>query len=450
MSARSQVTALLAIITEAAYSALGAYEESGTPTPTLNDVDGHALDNAFDTIRLKKIISKLEGACEQLCTTLSPPSHTIMNRAQDFGWACLRVAVKQRFADELLGLPSGLHINELSERVHVHPMKLGSVLRVLAARHCFREVSPNVFANNRLSISLVSDKSLSAMVDLLTHAGGQPHAALLADYLVDPEYGHSLSMDKALYQYANKEKWTHGMTFYEFLQLKENQGYRQVMMKAMISMNQTIGSLSALPAYPWSEVRSVCDVGSGMGGFSRALLDAFTHIHVAQFDLPPTIAIAKQQWPDGYRNRTTFIEGDFLMEIPALNYDVYYLRNILHNWTDEKVVTILKVVRAAMGPQSRVLVHDHVLRHMSPPSETDSDGLDLAPEPMLPNYGAGAIRLYHQDLTMMMVYNSKERSTNETIKLGKDAQLRVVKVYDLAEMCLIEFAKEDEGEDKTV
>lgn len=60
-------------------------------------------------------------------------------RSQDFGWACLRVAVRQKFADELAKHPDGLHVDALSKKVGVHPMKLASILRVLAAKHCFRE-----------------------------------------------------------------------------------------------------------------------------------------------------------------------------------------------------------------------------------------------------------------------------------------------------------------------
>lgn len=79
MSARDHVDSLLAIIKEAAHSALDEYEKYGTPTPTLDSLDSHPLDIADDKLKLKKIVSKLEGACDQLCTILAPPSHTIMN-----------------------------------------------------------------------------------------------------------------------------------------------------------------------------------------------------------------------------------------------------------------------------------------------------------------------------------------------------------------------------------
>ncbi|KDR72502.1 hypothetical protein GALMADRAFT_142824 [Galerina marginata CBS 339.88] len=252
-------------------------------------------------------------------------------------------------------------------------------------------------------------------------------------------------MSEAVFQYIHRGDSPPGITFYEWLQLSEQQERRKVMMRAMISMNTVLGSLAALHGlYSWSQTRSVCDVGSGMGGFSRSLLEISPNVHVAQFDLPKTIAIAKQHWKNDFADRVTFVSGDFFEEIPAKNCDIYYLRNILHNWTDEKAVKILESVRQAMGSHSRVLVHDHVLRHMSPMTGSDADGLDTAPKPLLPNYGAGQIRVYHQDLTMMMMYNTRERTTTEIINLGKRARLCVFKIFDLAEMCLVEFGVAEE------
>lgn len=81
---------------------------------------------------------------------------------------------------------------------------------------------------------------------------------------------------------------------------------------------------------------------------------------------------------------------------------------------------------------------------------------------MLPNFGAGASRLYYQDLSMVMCYNTRERTTNEAISIGyvtssahyphinthdsirrNQAGLHLVRVIDLAEMCLIEFDIEE-------
>lgn len=49
---------------------------------------------------------------------------------------------------------------------------------------------------------------------------------------------------------------------------------------------------------------------------------------------------------------------------------------------------------------------------------TDAAGLDIAPAPLLPNYGAGRIGPYLMDLSMMCLVNAKERTLDEFIELG--------------------------------
>jgi len=41
-----------------------------------------------------------------------------------------------------------------------------------------------------------------------------------------------------------------------------------------------------------------------------------------------------------------------------------------------------------------------------------------APEPLLPNYGMGQIRLYQQDINMMVLFNSKERTFQDFTDIG--------------------------------
>ena len=62
-----------------------------------------------------------------------------------------------------------------------------------------------------------------------------------------------------------------------------------------------------------------------------------------------------------------------------------------------------------------------------------------APEPLLPNYGVGRIRQYNLDLDMMVMVNSQERRLEEFIKLGQEAGLEFVKLWDLGETGVVEF-----------
>ncbi|KZP03138.1 hypothetical protein FIBSPDRAFT_713702, partial [Athelia psychrophila] len=68
--------ALLALITSAAHDAISEYERTGD-VPSIDMV--HPLDKTSASLTLRKAVRVMEGACEQLITTLAPPSHTLMN-----------------------------------------------------------------------------------------------------------------------------------------------------------------------------------------------------------------------------------------------------------------------------------------------------------------------------------------------------------------------------------
>ena len=62
-----------------------------------------------------------------------------------------------------------------------------------------------------------------------------------------------------------------------------------------------------------------------------------------------------------------------------------------------------------------------------------------APEPLLPNYGAGRIRQYNLDIDMMAMLNSQERRLPDFIGLGEAAGLEFVKLWDFGETGLVEY-----------
>jgi hypothetical protein len=68
--------------------------------------------------------------------------------------------------------------------------------------------------------------------------------------------------------------------------------------------------------------------------------------------------------------------------------DVYALANVLHDWTDDDCLRILRVVRDAMPARARLLVVEKVLGapDRSPGAERDLHLLDLH---MLVQFGAG-------------------------------------------------------------
>ncbi|KAF9254800.1 S-adenosyl-L-methionine-dependent methyltransferase [Marasmius fiardii PR-910] len=436
----AEVQALISIISQTAAEAVMEYENYGGFAPSSHSPELHPLDSVAANMKLKKIIRKLEGACDQLCATLAPPLHTIVNRAQDYYWSCLRVAVHAKISDVLEKHPTGLHITTLSSIVKIDPEKLNTIMRVLATRHCFYEVQEDVYRNNRLSLMLHSSQSSAAFVDLLT-LEGQQAALSLQKYLDDPAYRESKDPVSTVFAYSAKD---HGFTGSWYEWSRKNPSRRTVMVKSMPSMNNVMGTLSVMNVFPWQNFQTICDVGSGGGGFAWPLLRQFPNVQVTMFDLPETLEMAKATSRNEdlkVSERAHFVAGDFFEELPVRDYDIYYLRNIIHNWSDGDAVKILQTVRRAMGSSSKVLIHDYVMQpcvKSSNPSERLA--LEMAPQPMLPNFGYGNYRLYLQDLTMLFMYNARERKVSEVNDICQKCLLQLDNVWDLGETVVLELS----------
>lgn len=439
-SEEAQLEALLEIINSSAREAISEYKKHGNAVPTIHSTEFHPLDFATDTVALKKAVRLLEGACQQLCASLAPPQHTVINFAQCYDWACTGAAIRKGIADVLVKYPSGLHVGELSQIVGVEKAKLARILRVLASKGCFSEVDMDTFANNRLSLIMKSSNDCSCLTAIHAQDVSQGAGALY-ETLTDPEYATSYEPDKAPMIYVLKQKGLKG-SFFDWM--KADAKRREDYHRAMIALGPVMGSLSILHHYPWSEVATVCDVGASIGSVSIPLSKAHPHLKITDQDLPEVLEAARDVWqkeaPEALQEqRVEFVTLNFFEEAPVAGKDVYYLRNIIHDWPDAEAAVILRNISKAMGSQSRLLIHDYVITGANRRPDEKHLEIDIAPEPMLPNFGAGNSRKYQQDLNMWILHNAKERSVDDQIALASAAGLRLAKVYDLAETAVLEF-----------
>merc|ERR1711933_613960 len=91
-------------------------------------------------------------------------------------------------------------------------------------------------------------------------------------------------------------------------------------------------------------VRSLVDVGGGTGGELAEILKTYPHIKGINFDLPHVVATATEY--DGVSN----VGGNMFDAIP--NADVIFMKWILHDWSDEACVKILKNCRKAIPEET--------------------------------------------------------------------------------------------------
>jgi SAM-dependent methyltransferase len=116
-------------------------------------------------------------------------------------------------------------------------------------------------------------------------------------------------------------------------------------------------------AYDFAHVRRLIDVGGGRGELLTQLLAANPGMRGVLFDLPHAIGIAQERIADaGLSGRCECVAGSFFDEVPA-GADVYLLKNVLHNWDNEKCVRILGNCRRVMRGDAKLVL----IEWMRPP-----------------------------------------------------------------------------------
>lgn len=100
------------------------------------------------------------------------------------------------------------------------------------------------------------------------------------------------------------------------------------------------------------------DVGGGHGAVSMALAKATTHMNFVVQDLPNTATQGEKLLPTSLQGRVSFMAHDFFEEQPVKCADVYFLRYILHNWSDKYARRILKSLIPALKDSSRIVCYE--------------------------------------------------------------------------------------------
>jgi hypothetical protein len=122
-----------------------------------------------------------------------------------------------------------------------------------------------------------------------------------------------------------------------------------------------LGALSR--AYPWPPEGVICDVAGGIGTLLAAILERRPRARGILVDAPEVLADAAGFLDSrGVGDRVQRRAGDLFGELDA-SADVYVLKWILHDWSDDKCRGILRRVRATMPGGSRLVAID---QHLEP------------------------------------------------------------------------------------
>jgi hypothetical protein len=160
--------------------------------------------------------------------------------------------------------------------------------------------------------------------------------------------------------------------------------------------------MTVVDAYPWPDRGVICDVSGGVGALLAAILAGRAQLRGILVDSPSVIEQAEQHLRLlEVSDRIERQPGDLFGDLDA-RADVYVLKWVLHNWSDDACRGILGRVGAAMPSGAKVVTIDWHLDRSRPDIVT----------PLL-------------DLQMLAACEGgRERSPDEVHALMRDAGLR--------------------------
>ncbi|KAK8028470.1 S-adenosyl-L-methionine-dependent methyltransferase [Apiospora marii] len=295
----------------------------------------------------------------------------------------------------------------LADKVGLPLTVLLRIVRYAIGNGLFIEPAPEVFAHSAASACLAQSQDLSA-VGRMTTGWGAKNMLCIPKWLKQQQQqgdaGPQAPFNVAFPEYENV-----------FEQMDKDpavaKDYHAYMTGRAVLYRYSHANLTG--AWDWSTVgaKTVVDVGGSAGHSCLALADACLEAKFIVQDVN-TVALeqgrqAMQSLPPTVTERVTFEQYDFFTPQKTVG-DIYIFRHILHDWSDENSVQIVKSLVPALRSGATVLVCEGIM-----------------PEPPAKKANTWDRKQFlFEDMAMMCSHNARERTVEHFVRLFKEADCR--------------------------
>jgi hypothetical protein len=218
------------------------------------------------------------------------------------------------------------------------------LMRALASVGIFSHVGRDCFAISRLAESLQSNApaSLRSMVITVGEIHYQACGSLL----------HSIQTGSPAFNNA------FGADLFDYL--GQNIAAADAFNQGMTNASSML-AYAVLMAYDFAGISSIVDIGGGQGKLLEKILQFNPDTRGTVFDMASTIESAERQnGNNALRRRCSYVAGDFFSSVPQ-GADAYVLSSVIHDWDDNRAITILRNCRKAMTTNAKLLLVEMIV-----------------------------------------------------------------------------------------
>lgn len=322
-------------------------------------------------------------------SSASPPQTVDLMQLYHMGgpWIgqTIYVAAELGLADHLGAEP--LPVAELAARTSANEAVLGRFCRVLAAMGVLAAHPGDSYTLTEAGAILRSDAPGGFRYGVMLQSG--------ACFRAWTEVMHTVRTGQPAFDKV------HGAAYYDFLEA--NPAENELFNRAM-GVTSLAPAVAALERYDFSGIKSIVDVGGGIGTLLAAVLEMNPGTTGVVQDLEAVTAEAPAYLAErGLQDRIEVVSASFFDSVVP-GADAYLLSRVLHNWSDEDSLRILRRVGEAMSADSKLIIVDAVV-----------------PE------GGGLHPSMLADLFMMVILGGKERTEQGWSRLLDAAGFRLTR-----------------------
>jgi hypothetical protein len=241
---------------------------------------------------------------------------------------------------------------EISRKCNIDESDVRRLLRMATANHIFHEPRKGVIAHSSLSKMIVEVPYVHAFIGLVCD-------------LMWPAGTRTID---AMQKWPGSEEPTHtgvslnsssGDSLWDMFKNDTAMGKRFADAMMFLQTAPVFSLDHLVHDLKWGDEGSpgvLVDVGGSLGSVCTRLARQRPNLKCIVQDLPETINEASI--PEDLEGRLEFMAHNFFEEQPVKNADVYFLRSILHDWSDKYAILILQNLIPALKSNAKIIINE--------------------------------------------------------------------------------------------